>query len=121
MTIALNQAFHSKEDHAVRGPFNRLYTWSRMRLFTIAFGAMFVWFWMVSFIFPALSTFNWISWINSTNVPLSLITGSNNGLGLNPWPTFDYNNLTAFGWNPLVIPSFSTLNQAVGMVFGFFV
>ena len=118
VTIALNQAFHSKEDHPVRGPFNRVYTWSRMKLFTVAFAAMFVWFWIVGFLFPALSTFNWISWIAPLNVNLNLITGSVNGLvstsaletlphsmadadivrkGLNPWPTFDFNNLTAYG------------------------
>ncbi|ORX34223.1 OPT oligopeptide transporter protein-domain-containing protein [Kockovaella imperatae] len=121
VTIALNQAFHKKEDHSVSGPLGKTYTWSRLKLFSVAFGAMFVWFWIVSFIFPALSTFNWISWINSTNVPLNLITGSNNGLGLNPFPTFDFNNLTAFGWNPLVIPSFSTLNIGAGMLLGFFI
>jgi hypothetical protein len=68
---------------------------------------------------PALSTFNWISWIAPDNVSLNNIVGGVNGLGLNPIPTFDFNNLTAYSWNPLVIPFFSTLNQFIGMMFGF--
>ncbi|WVQ95348.1 OPT family small oligopeptide transporter [Kwoniella sp. CBS 9459] len=120
VTIALNRAFHSETDSPVPGPFKRLYTWSRMKFFFVAFVAMFVYFWFPGYIFTALSTFNWISWINPTNVTLNNIVGSVNGLGVNPWPTFDFNNLTAYGWNPLVVPAFSTLNQFLGMIIALF-
>lgn len=72
------------------------------------------------FIFQALSQFNWISWIAPDNVTLNNIVGSVNGLGVNPWPTFDFNMLTAQGWVPLVIPTFTILNMFAGMVVSFF-
>lgn len=40
--VALNKAFHTEENQAVKGPFGRLYTLSRIRLFVYAFAAMFV-------------------------------------------------------------------------------
>jgi len=41
-TLALNKGFHHDEASLVAGPFNRMYRWSRMKLFYVAFGAMFV-------------------------------------------------------------------------------
>ncbi|KAK6906266.1 OPT family small oligopeptide transporter [Kwoniella mangroviensis CBS 8507] len=120
VTIALNRAFHSETDPAVPGPFKRIYSWSRMKLFGVAFAAMFVWFWLPGFLFTALSTFNWISWISPNSVSLNNIVGFNNGLGLNPFPTFDFNVLTAYGFNPLVVPAFGTINQFIGMFATFF-
>ncbi|WVW80593.1 OPT family small oligopeptide transporter [Kwoniella bestiolae CBS 10118] len=120
VTIALNRAFHSDTDPAVPGPFKRIYNWSRMKLFAVAFAAMFVWFWFPGFLFTALSSFNWISWISPNNVSLNNIVGFNNGLGVNPWPTFDFNVLTAYDFNPLVVPAFGTINQFIGMVIALF-
>ncbi|WRT70854.1 OPT family small oligopeptide transporter [Kwoniella shivajii] len=120
VTVALNRAFHSESDPAVPGPFKRMYSWSRLKLFTVAFGAMFVWFWLPGFLFTATSTFNWISWISPNNMTLNNIVGSVNGLGVNPWPTFDFNVLTAYSYNPLVVPAFGTINQFIGMIVTFF-
>jgi len=119
VTIALNKAFHTETNVPVSGPFGKSYTWSRMKLFTIAFSAMFIYFWLPDFLFPALSYFNWISWISPNNQVLNNIVGSVNGLGLNPWPTFDW-NIIAFQYDPLVIPAFALFNQAAGMCVGFF-
>lgn len=41
-TLALNKAFHADDSHPVPGPFRRMYTWSRMKFFTISFIAMFM-------------------------------------------------------------------------------
>ena len=41
-TIALNKAFHTDENEAVKGPFGRIYTMSRQKFFLCAFGAMFM-------------------------------------------------------------------------------
>ncbi|WWC92468.1 OPT family small oligopeptide transporter [Kwoniella dendrophila CBS 6074] len=120
VTIALNRAFHAESDPAVPGPFKRMYSWSRIKLFGVAFAAMFVWFWFPGYIFTALSTFNWISWISPNNVTLNNIVGFNNGLGVNPFPTFDFNVLNAYGFNPLVVPAFGTINQFIGMFFTMF-
>lgn len=96
-----------------------MYSWSREKFFLIAFVAMFAYWWFPGFIFTALSYFNWINWIDPTNVTLGAICGSVNGLGVNPWPTFDFNNLTVQGWTPLVLPFFSIANQFFGMIIAF--
>ncbi|KAK4688058.1 hypothetical protein P7C73_g2058, partial [Tremellales sp. Uapishka_1] len=119
VTVALNKAFHSETNEPVPGPFNRMYTWSREKFFLIAFGSMFVYWWFPGFIFQALSTFNWLSWISPNNATLNNIVGSNYGLGVNPWPTFDFNPLTVQGWVPLVIPTFTIMNQFAGMIIAF--
>jgi OPT family small oligopeptide transporter len=72
---------------------------------------MFVYFWFMDTIISSFSSFNWISWIAPMSINVAAITGSWTGLGLNPWPTFDWN------WqlnDPIVTPLFSILNQFVG-------
>ena len=125
VTIALNRALHDSADqnHAIRGPFNRMYSWTRMRFFTIMFLAMFVYFWFPGYIFTALSTFNWISWIAPNHMALNNIVGSVNGLGFNPWPTFDFNTICSWiqsSYNPLVFPAYTTFNIAGGMLIASF-
>jgi hypothetical protein len=119
VTIALNKAFHAEENVTVPGPWGRSYTWSRMKTFVVAFTAMFIYFWFPSFIAPVLSTFNWMSWIAPNNQVFNNIVGSNNGLGVNPLPTFDWNIVTG-QYDPLVLPSFSIINMFVGMVLASF-
>jgi hypothetical protein len=75
---------------------------------------MFVWFWFPQYIFTALSVFSWMSWIAPNNLNLNTITGFNNGLGINPWPTWDWNTLLFDNTDPLMIPFFSTFNKFVG-------
>lgn len=40
-TVSLIKAFHTETNEPVRGPFNRMYTASRQKVFLLAFGAMF--------------------------------------------------------------------------------
>lgn len=47
VTVALNQSFHAESDAPVPGPFKRIYNMTRLKLFTVAFFAMFVYFWSV--------------------------------------------------------------------------
>jgi hypothetical protein len=92
-----------------------------MKLFTVAFAAMFVYFFFPGYLFTALSTFNWISWIAPNHQVLNNIVGMNNGLGINPWSTFDFNVVSGWiqtSYNPLVIPAFTTFNLWVGMFIG---
>lgn len=121
VTIALNQAFHTEGNTPVAGPFGKLYHMSRYKFFLIAFGGMFVYFWFPNWIFTALSAFSWISWIAPDNLNLATITGFNNGLGLNPWPTFDWNVLLFDSVDPLMVPFFATFNRFLGMFFSMFV
>ncbi|CAK7275015.1 hypothetical protein SEPCBS119000_006466 [Sporothrix epigloea] len=113
VTIAFNEAFHNVESGPVSTPWNSVWQASRMKFFMIAFTAMFFYNFFPNYIFNALSIFSWMTWIAPNNVNLSAITGFNHGLGINPIPTFDWNNVI-FNFDPLVLPFFSTINFFVG-------
>jgi OPT family oligopeptide transporter len=102
VTIALNNAFHEGVSVPVMGPRKKLITTSRLRFFLYTFTGMFIYFWFPNTLFQALSIFNWPSWIDPWNVKLNSVMGFNNGMGLNPIPTFDYNNILHGGADPLV-------------------
>ena len=123
VTIALNDTFHTDKNLSVLGPFKRIFTVSRLTFFAYAFAAMFVYFWFPNYIFQALSIFNWISWTAPHNTNLNAVVGMNNGLGLNPFPTFDWNILL---WDnppqdPLMVPFFNTANKFFGAFVSSFV
>ncbi|ODV81732.1 OPT-domain-containing protein [Suhomyces tanzawaensis NRRL Y-17324] len=115
-TIALNRAL-MKEDTSN----NSIYGWkiSRYSFFYLVFIGSFIYNWIPSFFFKALSTFNWPTWFNPDLIHLNNITGSQSGLGLNPLPTFDWNVIDTSSC--LTIPFYTYVNQYVGMVMGFFV
>lgn len=113
-TLALNKAFHTDDSNPLPGPFKRFYYMSRMRFFLQSFGAMFIWYWFPAYIFQALQYFNWMAWIAPNNVKYTALVGVENGLGLNPWPTFDFNFANSL-YIPLVLPFFVNASQAVGM------
>lgn len=69
------------------------------------FTAMFIYFWFPDYIIQAMSYFNWITWIAPNNVKLAAVSGSVTGLGFNPLPTFDWNQLVAIT-DPLISPFF---------------
>ncbi|KAK9244829.1 OPT oligopeptide transporter protein-domain-containing protein [Lipomyces tetrasporus] len=113
-TIALNRALLvSEKKTSANG-----WTMSRYRFFFICFWAMFVYFWIPDYLFTALSTFNWMTWISPKNFKLAVITGSTLGLGFNPITTFDWAVASYSG--PLVVPTFAVLNAYAGQFFGAF-
>ena len=69
--------------------------------------------WIPDYLFQALSTFNWMTWIKPDNQNLAVITGSVGGLGLNPITTFDWNYFSSM-LQPLQVP-FLPLNNIIGM------
>ncbi|RYP40139.1 hypothetical protein DL767_001854 [Monosporascus sp. MG133] len=107
VTVALNAAFHSGKNTPVQSPWGKFYRTSQLKFFGLSFAAMFVYFWFPNYIFTALSMFSWLSWIAPNNLNLSTITGFNNGLGINPWPTWDWNIMLFDATDPLVVPFFS--------------
>ncbi|CAK7274168.1 hypothetical protein SEPCBS57363_006024 [Sporothrix epigloea] len=115
VTIALNDAFHSDERGPVTTPWKSVWHASRMKFFAWAFTAMFIYYFFPNYIFTALSAFSWMTWIAPMNVNLSAITGFNNGLGVNPLPTFDW-NIATFNVDPLVVPFFTSVNMFFGAV-----
>ena len=113
-TIALNKALTLPEQKEnIHG-----WTISRYHFFFATFFGSFLYFWIPNYLAQFLSTFNWMTWIKPTNLNLANITGSATGLGLNPISTFDWNILN-YGL-PLTIPFYSTMNQTIGWVVGFF-
>ncbi|RSL94424.1 hypothetical protein CEP52_012651 [Fusarium oligoseptatum] len=114
VTIALNSAFHTDNNSPVQGPFAKIWRVSRIKFFYVMFGAMFIWFWLPNYLWTSLSNFSWMTWIDPTHRDLSTITGFNNGLGINPFPTWDWNVLLWDSADPLMVPFFSTFNRFVG-------
>jgi OPT family small oligopeptide transporter len=113
-TIAFNRALLKPESK------ENIHGWTISRyLFLIVTGvASFLYFWLPNYLFQALSTFNWMTWIAPGNFNLAAITGSVSGLGLNPIPTFDW-NIISFN-APLIYPFFSQINQFAGTMIAFF-
>ncbi|KAJ8103724.1 OPT oligopeptide transporter protein-domain-containing protein [Lipomyces tetrasporus] len=109
-TLALNRALLLKETKtSING-----WTITRQKLFFLTFVASFLYFFIPNYLFKALSTFNWMTWIAPKNVTLALVTGSFLGMGVNPIPTFDWaviNYATV-----LVIPYFAFINKFIGVI-----
>ena len=79
---------------------------------------MFFYYWFPGFIFTALSTFNWMTWIAPENFTLAILTGSSLGLGLfNPITTFDWNVATS-SYAALAQPFFATCTMYIGSILG---
>ncbi|KAK9366869.1 OPT oligopeptide transporter protein-domain-containing protein [Lipomyces kononenkoae] len=95
-----------------------IYGWtiSKYKLFFIVFAGMFLYFFLPDYLFTALSTFNWMTWIAPNNKTLAFITGSKIGLGFNPWTSFDWAVINYPA--PLVMPFFSATSRYFGTVLG---
>lgn len=112
--IAMNRALTRRE------PKENIYGWtiSRYKFFYICTVAMIVYYWLPGYLFTALSTFNWMTWIAPENVTLAILTGSSLGLGLfNPITTFDWNVATS-SYAALERPFFSTCTEYCGALLG---
>lgn len=112
-TVALIKSFHDEANEPVRGPFNRIYKASREKILLLGILAMFVYFFIPGYLFQALSLFSWITWISPSNVHLDAVFGITGGLGLNPWPTFDWNLTNGTG---LYLPTYAIVCQTVGIL-----
>ncbi|KJX98550.1 opt oligopeptide transporter like protein [Zymoseptoria brevis] len=75
-----------------------------------------IYFMLPGYLFGAMSLFSWMTWISPNNIHLDAVAGVAGGLGLNPWPTFDWNLFTAGGYSGLFLPTFSIVNQIVGVL-----
>lgn len=114
-TLSLNRALLKPEKKEVINGWKI----SRYNFFLICFCGMFLYNWFPSYLFQALSTFSWITWIAPNNFNLATVCGEQYGLGFNPWVTFDW-NIVDYNY-ALTIPFFSQLNQYIGTFIGFFV
>ncbi|KAK9450953.1 OPT oligopeptide transporter protein-domain-containing protein [Limtongia smithiae] len=111
-TLALNRALLKPEKaEKING-----WSISRYRFFCLVFILSFLYFWIPDYLFKALSTFNWMTWIKPTSHTLAVIGGSTLGIGFNPIPSFDWNILNY--QNALSIPFYSQANQVIGTFLG---
>lgn len=97
-----------------------IYGWtiSRYRFFYISCLAMIIYYWLPGYLFTALATFNWMTWIAPENFTLAILTGSSMGLGLfNPITTFDWNVATS-SYAALAQPFFATCTMWISAIFG---
>ncbi|KAJ0306310.1 hypothetical protein COL516b_004768 [Colletotrichum fioriniae] len=113
-TIAMNRALTRPEPREnING-----WTISRYKFFYVVTICMFFYYWFPGYIFTALATFNWMTWISPQNVTLAIITGSSLGLGLfNPITTFDWNIATS-SYAALAQPFFATCTMYIGAILG---
>lgn len=118
--MALIKAFHSGDNQPVKGPFGRMYTASREKVFLLSFLGMAVYFFFPGYLFQALSYFNWTTWIAPNNIALVAVTGSIGGMGLNPITTFDW-NIASVAFPPLVLPTFTVVNVFISQLIATFV
>nr|XP_019047282.1 OPT family small oligopeptide transporter [Kwoniella bestiolae CBS 10118]OCF26212.1 OPT family small oligopeptide transporter [Kwoniella bestiolae CBS 10118] len=113
--LSLFNALHRrKQDPPVHG-----WKISMFRFCLYATTASFIWFFFTAFIFPALTYFNWPTWINPTNKKLAIIMGSVTGLGLNPIPTLDWTYISGAGLTPLITPWWATVSTFIGASIGY--
>ncbi|KAL1903419.1 hypothetical protein Sste5346_000045 [Sporothrix stenoceras] len=89
---------------------------SRMRFFWIIFAGMAVWQFVPGYLFTALSTFAFVTWIRPDNVRLNQVFGSFSGMNLIPL-TLDWNVVTGYLSTPLVVPKWALLNIGISSVF----
>lgn len=113
-TLALNKALMQPDKKEnING-----WTISRYYFYFLTSGLSFLYFWFPNYIFQALSTFNWITWIAPNNLNVATVTGMVSGLGLNPISSFDWNIIDFKA--PLAIPFYSYANHYTGSLIAFF-
>jgi hypothetical protein len=107
-TITLINTLHDKKD-AIPGGISR----HRFFLYT-AIGSFF-WYFIPGFVFPALSTFAFVTWIFPRNVVVNQIFGLTTGMALLPI-TFDWSQISGFLRSPLPTPWSAAGNIALGLI-----
>lgn len=93
---------------------------SRYKYFLIVFVASFCWYWFPGFLAPFLSVFCFACWIRPNNVVVNQLFGGWTGLSLLPI-TFDWTQISAYAYSPLIPPWHAIANSLIGLVLFFWV
>ena len=111
--------FYGLHDHSKTDP-SKTFGWtiSRFKYFLLVFLGSFCWYWFPGFIAPFLSVFAFMTWVAPNNVVANQLFGGWSGLSLIPI-TFDWTQITAYAFSPLIPPWHAIANTMVGVV-GFF-
>ncbi|EJD01572.1 OPT oligopeptide transporter [Fomitiporia mediterranea MF3/22] len=92
---------------------------SRERFFMYAFIGSFCWYFLPGYLFTALSTFSWVTWIYPRNRTVNQLFGYYSGLGMSVL-TFDWGQIAYIG-SPLATPWWAEANIAAGFAFFFWI
>lgn len=109
-TLAVNKALLApNRKETING-----WTITKYKFFLILVACSFAYFWLPNYLFEALSYTNWMTWIAPENETLARVTGSLQGMGYNPIPTFDWNMATA-AYSPVAMPLYTVLNDYIAV------
>ncbi|KAJ6490473.1 OPT oligopeptide transporter [Mycena vulgaris] len=103
-STVLFRALHEPQEYS---PANG-WTVTRYKFFFYVVIGSFVWFWFPDYIFQALSSFAFVTWIAPKNQKVNTIFGMNSGLGLIPI-SFDW-TVISYAGAPLTTPFYVTAN-----------
>lgn len=97
----------------VKGSRSPVHGWkiTPMKFFFVCTIASGIYFILPGVFFESLSNFNWTTWLAPDNVKLALITGTVSGLGINPFPTLDWNVMFD---DPIIQPLWTITNTFIG-------
>jgi OPT family small oligopeptide transporter len=116
VNCALFQTLHEEEGYnAVKDN-----SMSRYKFFMIAFAIVWVYEWFPNYLFAALATFGWVTWLAPNNVVINQLFGVNRGLGMSIL-TFDWATITTANSSPLMAPWWSEVNVLFGFVLFFWI
>jgi OPT oligopeptide transporter protein len=88
---------------------------SRYRFFLYTMIGSLIWSFIPGFVFPALSTFAFVTWMFPSNVIVNQLFGMTTGMALIPI-TFDWSQISGFLGSPLTTPWLAAGNILLGLV-----
>ncbi|QDS77414.1 hypothetical protein FKW77_006407 [Venturia effusa] len=115
---ALFQTLH--EGNAARDPATTNgWSISRFRFFSYVLVGGFLWYFFPGYLFQALSTIAWVTWIKPNNVLVNQLFGGFSGMSLFPPTVFtlDWTMVASYLLSPLMAPWHAIANTMIGCVF----
>ncbi|ETW76341.1 oligopeptide transporter [Heterobasidion irregulare TC 32-1] len=88
---------------------------SRERFFVYIFVGYVIYNFLPTYLFTALSTFSWVTWIAPNNIKVNQLFGYQHGLAMG-LVTFDWANI-AYNNSPLPVPWWAAANVGISLVF----
>jgi OPT family oligopeptide transporter len=106
--------------HNRRNPIADGWTISRYRFFIFVSLGSCLWYFVPGYIFPALSTFAFVTWMFPTNIIINQMFGMTTGMALFPI-TFDWTQVAGYLGSPLTTPWFAASNVVIGLVLWYWI
>ena len=106
--------------HNRRNPPADGWTLSRYKFFLYVMAGSCLWYFLPGYIFPALSTFAFVTWMAPDNIIVNQIFGMTTGMALFPL-TLDWSQISGYLGSPLTTPWFAAGNIVVGLVLWYWI